>query len=81
MADFTVTVTQPDPSPPPPRRITLEMDEDTARALKVLTGLGLVHFNGLADTVARRNSFSSMDAVGIKLLNDRVWDRLDAAGI
>lgn len=73
MPPFTVTVTKP-----PPPRVTLEMDLDTARALKALTGIGLIHLREPADDVARRAGFDNgMGDVLQALVTDAVWDRLN----
>jgi hypothetical protein len=63
----------------PPATVRLELDEDTARALKALTGLGTMHFNSDADTVARLNGFHTMRAVARRLVEDAVWEALDRA--
>lgn len=79
MGEVIVTITQP--PPPPPTRVTLEVDKDTARALKVLAGLGLVHVNDLADDVARRNGFKGMNEVRSVLVKDKIWENLRDAGL
>lgn len=60
----------------------IEVDRRTAEALKVLVGLGTVHFTPSADVVAQRMGFHNMGEVIDRVaIRESLYNALESAGV